>query len=69
MLTMQHDEQHSPDVDTMTIRRIAVDTATDPRSVAREIRGERVRGIAGERIRRALRTAGLPTSDSREVAA
>jgi hypothetical protein len=69
MSLMQHDEQHSPDIDTITIRRIAVDTMTDPRSVAAELAGKRVRGLAGERIRRALRTAGLPSSESRRVAA
>lgn len=60
---MQHDDPEP--VDTLTIRRIAVDTATDPRSVARELRGERVRGMAGERIRRALHAAGLPSSRGR----
>lgn len=50
--------------DSLAIREIAFEAQADPRSVARELRGERVRGVVGDRIRRALRARDLPTSDS-----
>jgi hypothetical protein len=56
-------------VDTLTIREIAFEAQVDPRSVARELRRERVRGVAGDRIRRALRKRDLPTSETRSEAA
>jgi hypothetical protein len=57
--------QHDEHVDTLTVRRVAVEAEADPRSVSRELRGERVRGLVGERIRRILREHGLPSSDRR----
>jgi hypothetical protein len=60
--------QHT-DVDGVTIREVAWEAQADPRSVARELRGERVRGVVGDRIRRALRKRDLPTSDTRSEAA
>jgi hypothetical protein len=61
-MTTQHADQ-------LTIREVALEAQCDPRSVARELRGERVRGLAGDRIRRALRRRDLPTSESRAAAA
>lgn len=54
--------------DQITIREIAFEAQADPRSVARELRGERVRGVVGDRIRRALRARDLPTSERSEAA-
>jgi hypothetical protein len=42
------------ELDTATIRRLAVEADVDPRSVERRLRGERVRGLAGHRIDRVL---------------
>jgi hypothetical protein len=55
--------------DPLLIREIALETQTDPRSVAREIRGQRVRGLAGARIRRALHSRDLPSSERKPEAA
>jgi hypothetical protein len=59
----------TPPLETIEIRRLAVECESDPRSVAKELRGERVRGIAGERIRRVLRQHDLPTSETQAEAA
>lgn len=59
----------APLVDELTRREIAVEARCDPRSVLRELRGERVRGVVGERIRRALRARSLPCSADRAEAA
>jgi DNA-binding LacI/PurR family transcriptional regulator len=40
------------------IRRIAVEAACDPRTVARYLHGEKVAGVARERIERALVALG-----------
>lgn len=58
-----------PQADQLTIREIALEAQCDPRSIARELRGERVRGLTGDRIRRALRKRDLPTSESKAAAA
>lgn len=49
-------------VDTMTVRRLALEALADTRSVAKELRGERVRGVVGERIRHVLDQHGLRKS-------
>ena len=59
----------SPSVPIAEVRRIAAELEVDPRSVEKELRRERVRGIAGEKIRRALEARGLPTSDRPVLAA
>jgi hypothetical protein len=46
-------------VDPVAVRRIALETLTNERSVRKELSGGHVRGFAGERIRQALRAAGL----------
>lgn len=43
--------------------RIAVELEANIDSVEREMRGDRVSRVAGERIRKALKARGLPTSD------
>lgn len=40
-------------------REIALVASVDPRSVDRALRGETVRGLAGERIAKALEARGL----------
>lgn len=50
---------HRPD--RITILRLAAAAGVDPRSAARALRGEPVRGIPGDRIRRAL--GGLPVEE------
>jgi hypothetical protein len=59
---------NSISVDTLTLREIAYEAQCDPRSVARELRGERVRGVVGDRIRRALRKRDLRNCETREAA-
>lgn len=46
-------------IDTATLRRLAVEAEADPRTVARYLRGEPVRGLAKHRIRRVLGEHGL----------
>jgi len=46
-------------VDSLTVRSIAVEADTDVRSVQKRLRGERVRGRAGERIDAVLARRGL----------
>lgn len=46
-------------VDLATLRVLAVEASADPRSVARVLRGERVRGMADHRIRAVLATHHL----------
>lgn len=45
-------------------RRIAVAAEVDPRTVKRFCDGKPVRGMAGERIARALKAAGLIKEDA-----
>lgn len=46
-------------VPTHELRSLAVAASADPRTVARALRGEPVRGLAGERVARVLRERGL----------
>lgn len=46
-------------IDTATIRRLAVEAEADPRSVEARLRGKKVRGLAGHRIDRVLAAHGL----------
>lgn len=51
--------------DAALLRQLAVSASVDPRTVAKALRGERVRGMAGRRVNRALAAAGLlPASPS-----
>lgn len=43
-----------------TLRELAVAASADPRTVRRVLLGERVRGMADDRIRRALVERGMP---------
>ncbi len=52
-------DAHPIELDRPALLRLAADCDADPRTVARVLRGERVRGRAGERIARALRERGL----------
>jgi hypothetical protein len=60
MSTEHEAVQTTPVVDTMTMRRLAVEAMCDPRSIAAELAGRRVRGVVGERARAVLRAAGFP---------
>lgn len=51
-----HDTPDTPD--RPTLYRLAAEADADPRTVARHLRGEVVRGRAGERIRAALERLG-----------
>jgi hypothetical protein len=46
-------------LDEATKRELAVKASCDPRTIDKEFRGEHVRGLAGQRARRALLEAGL----------
>jgi hypothetical protein len=50
-------------LDDATARRLAVAASCDPRTIKRAARGERVRGLAGQRARAALRDAGFVVAD------
>lgn len=50
---------HTTKVDRRRLLRLAADADVDPRTVERALRGEPVRGRAGERVARALEKAGL----------
>jgi hypothetical protein len=61
---------HGPLVPTGMIRRVAVSASADPRSVQRELREPgSVRGMAGDRIRRALHALDLSHARREESAA
>lgn len=49
----------NPTIDRPALLRLAAAADSDPRSVLRRLRGERVRGRAGERIDRILASRGL----------
>jgi hypothetical protein len=51
-------------IDEATRRRLAVEIGADPRSIARALRGEYVRGLAGHRIRAGLAERGLIAADA-----
>ena len=46
-------------VDEATLRELAVEASVDPRSVAKALRGEPVRGLAGNRINAVLDAFGV----------
>ena len=58
-MVLPEDAMHHPTIDRPTLLRLAAAADSDPRSVARRLRGEHVRGRAGERIDRVLRARGL----------
>jgi hypothetical protein len=56
-------------IDKATLRRLAVESSTDPRTVQKVLRGEPVRGMAAHRIAAVLAAEGLappPASRPRE---
>lgn len=53
---MQHDG--APGADRILILEIAAAAPADPRSVAKFLRGEPVRGMTADRIRRAIERSG-----------
>jgi len=58
----KHDAAPGPiQLDSLTLRTIAVESDTDVRSVQRALRGEHVRGRAGERIHAVLVRRGILT--------
>lgn len=42
-----------------TVMKLAAEAGCDPRSALRALEGERVRGMAGERIKKAAKKLGL----------
>lgn len=50
-------------VDRPTLLRLAAEADADPRSIARRLRGGRIRGRAGERIEQALVARGFVVGD------
>jgi hypothetical protein len=55
------------DVSLRSIRRAAVNAEVDERTVRKILRGEHVRGVAGERARAALRAMGIePPAQGKE---
>ena len=50
-------------VDEATRRELAVKASVHPRTIAKALRGEAIRGPAGHRARQALREAGLLPAD------
>ncbi len=46
-------------MDEATVRRLAVESSTDPRTIRKLLVGKPVRGMAGERARNALIRAGV----------
>lgn len=49
--------------DAHTVRRLAVESCTDPRSVLKVINGENVRSVTRARVLKAMRRLGLVTPD------
>lgn len=50
--------QHDDDTRIVTLK-IAAAAVVDPRSAAKALRGEAVKGLAGDRIKRAMRELGV----------
>lgn len=46
-------------LDAATVRWLAVEAGVDPKTIAKVARGEKVRGMAGQRALVALRASGL----------
>jgi len=46
-------------IDTATVRRLAVEAESDHRTVKKRLHGEHVKGLAGHRVDRVLRAHGL----------
>jgi hypothetical protein len=51
---------HEATIDESTRRRAAVEASCDVRTIDKVVRGEPVRGLAGERARAALISLGVP---------
>lgn len=49
-------------LDASTVRALAVEADVDPRTIRKELKGERTRGMAGRRARAVLEKAGLTAS-------
>ena len=59
---MQHD---APSIDRLERKRLAAAAAVDERTLAKRLRGEPVRGMAGGRADRVLAERGIgPTAES-----
>lgn len=56
------------DIDEILARRVAGETLADIRTVRRALRGERIRGVIGQRIREALAGANPCHSPPHEAA-
>lgn len=53
-------------IDESQARRLAVQADCDPRTIRKALRGEDVKGMAGERARKALREAGMLKENEHE---
>jgi hypothetical protein len=63
-------EPLTPDqLDTATIRRLAVEAESDHRTVKKRLHGVHVKGLAGHRVDRVLRAHGLAPGCLRRAAA
>ncbi len=62
---MKRQQDELSETDEITVREIALEAEVDPRSVRKMLSGKRVRGVAGDRIRRALKRRGLPIDSAR----
>lgn len=65
---MDNKTASSPRPDAHTIRKLAVESCTDPRSVLKVIRGERVRSVTRARVLKAMRRLGLVRDGASVVA-
>lgn len=57
----------APVLDYATMRELAVKASVDPRTIGKVARGEKVRGMGGQRAARVLRAAGLLPVDQVET--
>lgn len=55
-------------IDEATVRRLSVLADADPRSIRKVLRGGKVRGMAGERVRRVLEEHGYAPTAPQEPA-
>jgi hypothetical protein len=55
-------------IDNSQKRRLALEASVDPRTIAKVLAGEPVRGLAGDRARSVLKELGYPVPEPRQVA-
>lgn len=65
-LCWYRDNMKATNLDAASLRDLAAKIQADPRTIAKALRGEPVRGLAGHRVRAGLKRLGialLPTAD------